>query len=246
MPPRLAPPTPLLLTRTSHSLTLPLPAPTTTEAPLGSSSPPPCSPQPLQTPSSPPPIAAVPLAVASSPAPTPLDKGKRVLEILSDDEDSDGGLVFKRRKAARVPIPPAASPQGGDSFRDCSVWLTWDVFVRNINRQLGTPSHWLPVDSCKEGQKGALAAVCTPTLKSAIKKHHKLCTSVSEHRVWYFEGGKKELCLVSVFSFWPKPSPSPLSKPQGSSKQLECFWKISQKFEPRSQHSRRYLNYPSI
>ena len=41
-----------------------------------------------------------------------------MLEILSDDEDSDGGLVFKRRKAARVPIRPAASPQGGDSFRD--------------------------------------------------------------------------------------------------------------------------------
>jgi len=56
--------------------------------------------------------------VASSPAPAPLDKGKRVLEILSDDEDSDGGLVFKRRKAARVPILPTASPQGGESFRD--------------------------------------------------------------------------------------------------------------------------------
>ena len=74
----------------------------------------------------------------------------------------------------------------------CSVPLTWDVFVRNLNRQLGTPSHWLPVDSCKEGQKGALAAVCTPTLKSASKKHQKLSTSVSEHRVWYPEGGKKE------------------------------------------------------
>ena len=61
----------------------------------------------------------------------------------------------------------------------CSVWLTWDVFVRDLNRQLGTPSHWLPVDSCKEGQKGALAAVCTPALKSASKKHQKLCTSVS-------------------------------------------------------------------
>jgi len=56
--------------------------------------------------------------VASSPAPTPLDKGKRVLEVLSNDEDSDGGVVFKRRKAARVPILPAASPQGGESFRD--------------------------------------------------------------------------------------------------------------------------------
>ena len=65
----------------------------------------------------------------------------------------------------------------------CSVRLTWDVFVRDLNRQLGTPSHWLPVDSCKEGEKGTLAAICTPTLKSASKKHQKLCTSVSEHRV---------------------------------------------------------------
>ena len=73
-------------------------------------------------------------------------------------------------------------------FYNCSVRLTWDVFVRNLNRQLGTPSHWLPVDSCKEGQKGALAAVCTPTLKSASKKHQKLCTSVSEHRIWHSEG----------------------------------------------------------
>jgi len=100
------------------SLTLPLPPPTTTEAPLGSSSPPPHSPQPLQSFGSPPLIAAVPLVVASSPAPTPLDKGKRVLEIISDDEDSDGVAPFRRRKAARVPILPAASPQGGDSFRD--------------------------------------------------------------------------------------------------------------------------------
>ena len=66
--------------------TLPLPPPTTTEAPLGSSSPSPHSPEALQTPGSPLPIAAVPLAVASSLAPTPLDKGKRVLEIISDDE----------------------------------------------------------------------------------------------------------------------------------------------------------------
>ena len=79
----------------------------------------------------------------------------------------------------------------------CSVRLTWDIFVRNLNRQLGTPSHWLPVDSFKEEQKGALAAVCTPTLKSASKKHQKLCTSVSEHRVWHSEGGKKEtVCCV--------------------------------------------------
>jgi len=96
-------------------LSSPSPTPTTTETPLGPSSPPPHGPQ---TPNSPPPIAAVPLAVASSPAPAPLDKGKRVLEVLSDDEDSGGGVVFKRRKAARVPILPAAFPQGGESFRD--------------------------------------------------------------------------------------------------------------------------------
>ena len=79
------------------------------EAPLGSSSPSPHSPEALQTPGSPLPIAAVPLVVASSPAPTPLGKGKRVLEI-SDDEDSDGVAPFKRRKSARVPLLPAASP----------------------------------------------------------------------------------------------------------------------------------------
>jgi len=48
--------------------TLPLPPPATTEAPLGSSSPSPHSPEALKTPSSPLPIVAVPLAVASSPA----------------------------------------------------------------------------------------------------------------------------------------------------------------------------------
>jgi len=57
----------------------------------------------------------------------------------------------------------------------CSGRLTWDVFVRNLARQLGKPSLWLPVDTCKEGQKGALAAVCIPTLKSASKKHQKFC-----------------------------------------------------------------------
>jgi len=96
----------------------PPPPPITTEAPLGSTPSSPHSPEALQTPGSPLPIAVVPLAVASSLAPTPLDKGKRVLEILSGDEDSDDGLVFKRRKSARVPLLPEASPQGGNSFMD--------------------------------------------------------------------------------------------------------------------------------
>ena len=116
----------------------------TTEPPLGSSSPPPHSLPQLQTPGSPPPIAAVPLAVATSPSPTTLDKGKRVLEVLSDDEDSDGGLVFKRRRAVRVPTPPAASPQGGSSLRD------------------NPPSASSPIPATVQGEKGDGAA-CTPT-----------------------------------------------------------------------------------
>jgi len=98
--------------------TLSLPPPITVEAPLSS---PPSSPQSLaalQTPSSPLPIAAVPLAAASSPAPTPLDKGKRVLEIILDDEDSEGVAPFKRRKSARVPLLLETSPQGGNPFMD--------------------------------------------------------------------------------------------------------------------------------
>ena len=94
--------------------TLSPPPPITAEAPFSSPPSSPHSPASLQTPSSPPAIAAVPLAAASSPAPTPLDKGKRVLEILSDDEDSEGVAPFKRRKSARVPLLVEAShrPRG--------------------------------------------------------------------------------------------------------------------------------------
>jgi len=94
------------------------PPPITTEAPLSSSPSSPHSPEALQTPGSPLPIAAVPLAAASSSAPTPLKKGKQVLEILSDDEDSEGVAPFKRRKSAQVPLPLEASPQGGNPFMD--------------------------------------------------------------------------------------------------------------------------------
>ncbi|XP_068477144.1 lysine-rich arabinogalactan protein 19-like [Phaseolus vulgaris] len=90
--------------------TLSPPPPFTAEAPLSSSPSSPHSPAALQTPGSPLSIAAVPLAAASSPAPTPLDKGKRVLEILSDDEDSEGVAPFKRRKSAQVPLLVEASP----------------------------------------------------------------------------------------------------------------------------------------
>ena len=75
------------------------------------------------------------------------EKGKRVLEILSDDEDSDGGLVFKRRRAARVPTPPATSPQGGNSLRD------------------NPPSASSPIPTMVQGERGDGAdSAPTPTL----------------------------------------------------------------------------------
>jgi len=107
-----------------------------------------------------------------------------LLSLLRKDEDN--AILFSRTVNRRGSCVYDA---GDGDDENCSVRLTWDVFVRHLTRLLGTPSHWLPVDSCKEGQKGALAAVCTPTLKSASKKHQKLCTSVSEHREGYSEGG---------------------------------------------------------
>jgi len=76
------------------------------------------SPHTLQTPNSPPPITTVPLAVAHTSTPTPLDKGKGVLIVPSNDEGSDEGQVFKRRRTNRVISSRYASPQRGGSLRD--------------------------------------------------------------------------------------------------------------------------------
>jgi len=84
----------------------------------------------------------------------------------------------------------------------CSGRLTWDVFVCNLTRQLGTPSHWLPVDSCKEGQKGALAAVCTSTLKSASKKHQNSTPPYRSTVNGTLKVVKRKLCTVCLFSLW--------------------------------------------
>jgi len=105
-------------TKTSgDSVALDVPT-TTPQAPVTSLQTPPSSPQTCQTPASPPPIAAVPLAAPSTHAPARPDKGKRVLEINSDSEDSGGALVFKKRRPTRVPILATASPGGGNSLRD--------------------------------------------------------------------------------------------------------------------------------
>jgi len=74
--------------------------------------------------------------------------------------------------------------------------------VRGLNRQLGTPSHWLPADSCKEGQKGRPSdRLHSDAQVSQQETPKKLSTSVSEHRVWHSEGGQKETVSSVYFSF---------------------------------------------
>jgi len=77
-------------------------------------------PSPTHTPHSPPSIAVVPLALAETTAtPAPLDKGKGVVVLPSDDEkDSAEGQVFKRRRTAKVVTSTSSSNQGADSLRE--------------------------------------------------------------------------------------------------------------------------------
>jgi len=70
----------------------------------------------LQTPNSPPPIAAVPLAVANTPPTAPLDKGKKVLTISSEDEDLDVRPAYKRRRTNRIVYSRSPSPPHGGSL----------------------------------------------------------------------------------------------------------------------------------
>ena len=88
--------------------------------------------------------------------------------------------------------------------------VDWDVFVRDLNRQLGTPSHWLPVDSYKKRTKGRPSGRLHSDAQVSQQETPKLGTSVSEHRVWHSEGGKKN-CVLCVYSRSGKQSfPSPL------------------------------------
>jgi len=64
------------------------------------------------------PISAVPLAtVQASPAQTPLEKGKRVVKIESD-EDSKEGPVFKRHRAMVVATSYSTTAGRPASFRE--------------------------------------------------------------------------------------------------------------------------------
>jgi len=95
---------------TSHSQTLPTTTPTQ-DLP---------SPHATHTPSSPPPIAVVPLTmVETATTPAPLDKGKGVVVIpFEDDEDTEDGQVFKRRRTNKVITSHSSSNHGAESLRE--------------------------------------------------------------------------------------------------------------------------------
>ena len=73
--------------------------------------------------------------------------------------------------------------------------------MRDLNRQLGTPSHGLPVDSCKKRTKGRPSGRLHSDAQVNQQETPKLGTSVSEHHVWHSESGKKE--TVSSVYFLP-------------------------------------------
>ena len=102
--------------------------------------------------------------------------------------------------------------------------VDWDVFVRDLNRQLGTPSHWLPVDSCKTRTKGRPSGRLHSDAQVSQQETPKLGTSVSEHRVGHSEGGKKN-CVLCVYSRSSKPPlfQSLVCSLTTTSKQLECI-----------------------
>jgi len=76
------------------------------------------------SPYSPPQIVAVPLAVAHTSTSAPVDKGKGVLFVPSDDEGSGEGQVFKRRRTNWVISLRSASPQNGGSLPTWSIYRT--------------------------------------------------------------------------------------------------------------------------
>jgi len=64
----------------------------------------------------------MPLALVEAGAPSaPLDKGKRIVEVVSDDEDSAEGQVFKRRRTQHAPqtvTSATSSSHGVESLRE--------------------------------------------------------------------------------------------------------------------------------
>ena len=70
-----------------------------------------------------------------------------------------------------------------------------DVFVRGLNRQLGTPSPrclWIPA---KKRTKRRPSGRVHSDAQVSQQETPKLSTYVSEHRVWHSEGGKRTVYM---------------------------------------------------
>ena len=95
---------------TSLSQTLPIAAPNQ-PSPLPHATP---------NPNSPPLIAVVPITmVETATTPAPIDKGKGVVVVPSDeDEDSVDGQVFKRTRTTKVVTSTSSSTHGAESLRE--------------------------------------------------------------------------------------------------------------------------------
>jgi len=99
---------------------------------------------PSPTPSAP--LAVVPLAtVRASPMSCPLEKGKGVVEIVSDDEeDTTEGPIFKRRKAATATTSHSSSARRPASFRDHPPSASSPQVLKRINNayQIDLPEEY--------------------------------------------------------------------------------------------------------
>ena len=94
----------------------------------------------------------------------------------------------------------------------CCVLPDLDLFRPvGLGRLLGTPSHWLPVDSCKEGQKGRPSGRLhsdAQVSQQETPKHYAppyLSTAYGTLKVV-----KKETVSSVYFSSWQSSFPSPL------------------------------------
>ena len=169
----------------SQTASLP-PSTQTTPTPASpQATPTPTSPQATPAPTSPAPIATVPLAtIRASPPLGPLEKNKWVVLITSDDdEDTMEGPAFKRRKTTMVATSHSSSVRCPASLRGDPPsassppnLLALEGGAESVPEPAPSPElplvhqQVLTVESLENREtKGALATVCTPTIKSVSR-----------------------------------------------------------------------------
>ena len=125
--------------------------------------------------------------------------------------------------------------------------VDWEVFVRDLSRQLGTPSHWLPVDSCKKRTKGRPSGRLHSDAQVSQQETPNCAPPYLSTACGTLKVVKRTVYRVYILALANNLFSSPLcvaSRLRASN--WSVFWEICQNFEPRSQNSQRYLNYPRI